>query len=71
MHDNGVFRNFQRGPENFRAPKTTENMHFITTKCIVTLTCMRDVYYYSHSRPTHADKIIQCWRCIYIAKLQL
>ena len=31
------------GGENFPAPKISENMHFITTKCIVTLKCMRDV----------------------------
>ena len=31
MHGNGVFRNFHGGPENFRAPKITENMYFITT----------------------------------------
>ena len=31
------------GRENFRAPKISENMHFITTKCIVTIKCMRDV----------------------------
>ena len=24
-----------------------------------------------HCRHTHADKIIQCWMCVYIAKLQL
>ena len=69
MHGNGVFRNFHGGPENFRAPKITENMYFITTKCIVTLKFM--VMYYSYSRPTHADKIIQYWMCVYIAKLQL
>ena len=36
MHGNGVFRNLHEGCENFQAPKITENMHFITTKCIVT-----------------------------------
>ena len=89
MHGNGVFRNFHGGCENFLAPTITENMHFITTKCIVTLKCMRDVLYsriqcYTcisvllwtvvltlHCRPTHAEKIIQCLMCVYIAKLQL
>ena len=48
MHGNGVFRNLHGGPENFRAPKITEHMSFITTKCIVTLKCMRDVFVLDH-----------------------
>ena len=83
MHGNGLFRNLQGGRKHFRASKITENMHFITTKCIVTLKCMRDVSSHTvlyigppvvltlHSRPTHADKIIQYWMCVYIARLQL
>ena len=69
MHGNGVFRNFHGGRENFRAPKITENVYFITTKCIVTLKCMRDVQ--SHTvlyigatvvptLHTRTDKLIQC-----------
>ena len=66
------------GPENFRAPKITENMHFITTKCAVTLKCTRDVKSHIvlyidppvvltlHSRLTHADKIRYSARYVFI-----
>ena len=54
---NGVFRNLHVRRGNVLAPKVTENMHFITTKCIVILKCM-----YGHTQYTSV--LLRYRRCI-------
>ena len=78
MYGNGVFRKAYGGRKTFRVPKIAENMHFVTTKCIVTLKCIRDVL--SHrllyiGAPVvlalHACATFSATFVFYIAELQL